>query len=189
MGKRKQLFLKCIDHRRSFALGATVFPWTYLFYLFFVAWDLVVRQQRNNLFFHILVVTLMIGATTHYSAGWMLWGAASYFLLLVRLLSKTIRYVWRFWSLLFILRWALVSHSPVADSLGIFVTKFLHRKIDLPMGYIYQVLLNNIGVNFAKSAAHLSEILFASTSICFGYLVLKSKDYKSTFLNDRTSTL
>lgn len=168
-------------------LGAQVFPWAYLFYLAFFTKEVLLHQKRCNLFFHLLMVTLIIGATTRHSAGWMLWGCAGYFLLRLQLSSQALTFWWRLWSFLFVVRWGIVPHSPIADSFGIFFNKFLHLKAQMPMGYVFQMATKTMGLEFAASASHLAEVLFAVSSFCFGISVLRKVRSETTFLDNRTS--
>lgn len=168
-------------------LGAKVFPVAYLIYSVFIFRTSISPKKQYNLFFSVLMITLLMGATTQHSAGWMLWGCAAYCLLIRNFNARWTPRVWWTWNIFFVVRWSFVSHSPVADSFGVFLTKFLHFKTAPEMGYLFHRLESNYGLRVANQVSHLSEVFFILLSALFGMVLFMEFKPEIIFKNDKTS--
>lgn len=152
-----------------------LFPFFYCAYLIFFSIFAFFQLYEVRIYIHIVCITLLVAVSVFHSAGWMIWACLGVFFGFNFFMKNRVNiFFWWCWNISFIARWAVVEHSPVADSFSIFITKFLKLSSALPMGFVFKYFSKTYDQAFALSLVECTHFLFMLISaLAFFSLVVQ----------------
>lgn len=140
-------------------------------------------NRRDLVFLGLFVVSFAVALVDYHSAGWLLWPVLLLTVWTERDEWLNWPWLWWTWSVLFILRWSFIDHSPFFDSLDVFLKHYLNLETRLGIGFFYR----SLQANYSKEAADL--VLGYSVQIfeIFTYFLLAQIGYTFFVKNRKVS--
>jgi hypothetical protein len=119
-----------------------------------------------------VILAMMAGAQP--SAGWAAW-LVPFAAELRAAQGDRFKSMWRAWGGLFVVRWALVSHSPVLDSFDVFLKFHTTSSHRFGMGALYRAIAEQFGTAWAELSVQASAVALAVCSAALFAVQLASK--------------
>ena len=154
-------------------------PFFVVGYLWLCA-HMLISPTLSYLKTHILV-TLMLAAFVSHSAGWLFWLVPFQIFLVIQHGFLPHARWWFIWYILFVLRWSMVEHSPVFDSLDVFIQNWTESDLRFGMGYFYSSIEMLIDIDFAKDLARLARDAFRLISVILIIKISRCKNVVHLF--------